>query len=752
MLFKGDASSLAGSEATKKIRNTSGKANTKKKSSTARKFLDDDVEADTNPQQQQGSLPVFVEGSTYWDDEKSAKRECNKRSKCFAWCTRTQCIICFLATLLVFGVITLAVSLTMARQQSTEQEADEIQLTDSSFESDDVVNFSFGINPDTGTNTPVDTSKDDLVASPAPTKGPSQAPTLEATILADLESLLVPKPSLAPTTTATPSPTLSPSITSTSPTGTQTTSPTETPKAIAVSFTATSPPLATQSPTWSATQIPTQPLTLSPTERPTPKPSPGPTRLPTVRPTRSPTKSPTTSAPTVYTPLLEPNTILQQEVKLMGEQGGDAMGSAVALSGNGQILVVGSPNAGGGGGTDTERAGRVQIFERFPKAGSNDVWEWTPRGTIQGAGAMNELGFSVASNDDGSVVAVSEPAANSRRGRVFLYAWRESEGVYMAKQELSGQQEAGQFGTSISLSGDGRRLAVGSPYYSVTTDPDLDLKGKVDVFEYSDTSQQWQAMDTNNNPNLFIGSAWMDWFGWSVALSQDGQMLAVGAPRNMEFGGYVQCFQWSTDSWEFMGAPIMNTIPPMKKDDRFGHAVSFTNTGSNEQGYRKIARVAIGAPWKDVGDVLNSGMVAIYEFSDSKWVVDVGEALGGVFIENAPGFYHQFGYSLQMQGDAIAVGIPGRDNRRGMVDIFWLSHAFSKEAPDSSGWEHLSNSALTGDIAGDDFGFSVGLSLQTHGEGSETPSSLSIAAGGVMVSAASPASSPGYSKVYHTGD
>jgi hypothetical protein len=459
---------------------------------------------------------------------------------------------------------------------------------------------------------------------------------------------------------------------------------------------------------------------------------------------------------------LYPDVILQQESQMWGTGEGDAAGSSLALSKNGQVLIFGAPN-GDNINAAIERVGHVHVYERSRRTevivsrDTGDAWEWTLRALIQGDEGLSQLGFSVAIDDDGSTIVVSQPTFDSRRGKVTIYEWQprsdgESGGEYVPRHVLVGDQTADHFGISVSLSADGKRLAVSSPYYSSQAQPDqpaLLLRGQVHVFEYSEAIQEYQPMKAEGGSYL-LGSNSLDWFGWSVSLSSDGMTLAAGAPRNTEFGGYVQCFRYDGDRWVALGGPIVNDVMPVKLDDRFGHAISVTTTGTTPSGNGFVTRLSIGAPWKDVGDVLNSGMVAIYEWSpsESSWLQDTGGALGGILTEDEPGFYHQLGYSMHMDGDAIAVGIPGWKNRRGLVNIFWLSHAFSDN--NSGTWERLTN-PLMGESDGDDFGFSVSLTLKMKDAEVKEPAAVFVAAGAIMVSAPSPVST-GYSKVFQLGD
>jgi len=657
------------------------------------------------------------------DDEDDIHQKNNRKPVCYclpSFCSGTQgVVVCILIILFFMGLVTMVVSYVLSQQDSSSSDASSsLQDGDAS---DGLFNSSIFEQPtDNSNNTNSTSTLLPTAMGPAAQQQTPQPATIvpssqdheESSLFVDVVEDLLED---AETITLTPS----------TPTQVPTSS---NPEMISVSL--------------SNTRVPTQ----SPTS---------------VLSTQSPSAILPTESPTVPRLLLDPTTIFTPEEKLVGIEGGDAAGSSTALSGDGQVVIVGSPNASPGG---VQRSGRVQIFERQKPAtksktsflrqdDATDIlegWEWKLRGIITGSESMNQLGYSVATNRDGSIVVVSQPTADSRTGRVDIYQWQEGESAYVERQILFGEQTTDHFGISLSLSGDGRRLAVGSPYHSTETEPGsaaLNLRGQVQVFEYSETLEQWEIMRVERE-DLFLGGASLDWMGWSLSLSRDGQILAVGAPRNTEFGGYAQCFQWNGSTWTVMGSPILNAIAPVKLDDRFGHAVSITNTASRPDGTsNNIARVAIGSPWKDMGNVLNSGMVAVYEWNGSSWELDVDDqAWSGVLTEAQPGFYHQLGYAMQMDGDAIVIGVPGHDSRRGLVHLYWKAHVYS-ESEQGNSWQHLLD-PLIGAAPGDDFGFSVGLVTETSGvELNSNPASLSIAVGAIQVSVDSPEAT-GYSEVF----
>ena len=169
-------------------------------------------------------------------------------------------------------------------------------------------------------------------------------------------------------------------------------------------------------------------------------------------------------------------------------------------------------------------------------------------------------------------------------------------------------------------------------------------------------------------------------------MNGDGSIVAVGAPRNLIFGGYVNCYEFVDGDWKQLGNSMRNFEEPLRSDDSFGHVVKMNSDGN---------RLAIGSPGKNK-DANDAGMVAVYELDDSgqEWV-----QLGDVITSKEPRGNDEFGFSVDLKGDILVVGIPGR-GRQGQVDFFqydsttriWSLH------PDSLQGEEGSN-----------FGYSVRL-------------------------------------------
>ena len=85
-------------------------------------------------------------------------------------------------------------------------------------------------------------------------------------------------------------------------------------------------------------------------------------------------------------------------------------------------------------------------------------------------------------------------------------------------EEMTGDDE---FANSVSMSADGKRVAIGAPAIDYSSDPQI-TTGYVEVYEYNETNKDWVQIG-----NTMVGEAPGDQFGYVVSLSADGNRLAV---------------------------------------------------------------------------------------------------------------------------------------------------------------------------------------------------------------------------------
>ena len=243
----------------------------------------------------------------------------------------------------------------------------------------------------------------------------------------------------------------------------------------------------------------------------------------------------------------------------------DTFGSAVALSSDGNTLAVGAYNEGSDligvtPGTPNESA----TLNNAPGAGAVYVYTrnagaWTQQAYVKAsnADAGDNFGSAVALNGDGSTLAVGAPLeasaltgvtagavneatsgnASFNAGVVYVYARNAGAWSQQAYVKASNTGDGDQFGFSVALSGDGNTLAVGAPFEDGSGVGVSGMAGVVyddvalnagAVYVYSRSGTNWAPQTFVKASNTTTGDK--DAFGSSVALSNDGNTLAIGAP------------------------------------------------------------------------------------------------------------------------------------------------------------------------------------------------------------------------------
>lgn len=162
----------------------------------------------------------------------------------------------------------------------------------------------------------------------------------------------------------------------------------------------------------------------------------------------------------------------------------------------------------------------------------------------------DQFGYAVAISSDGSTLAVGSPMENSGAtgvdgnradtsaddaGAVFVYVRSGSRWLFQAYLKASNAESFDQFGNALALSADGNTLAVAAFFESSgatgingnQADNSSPQSGAAYIFTRAGTKWTQQAyIKASNTGERDDG----DTFGYSIALSDDGTTLAVGAP------------------------------------------------------------------------------------------------------------------------------------------------------------------------------------------------------------------------------
>ncbi len=365
-------------------------------------------------------------------------------------------------------------------------------------------------------------------------------------------------------------------------------------------------------------------------------------------------------------------------------------GYSLALSEDGNTLAVGAirdisaaTGINGNPATSTQlsRSGAAYVFTR-------DGDDWSQQAFIKASNAhsLAFFGWRVALDNAGHTLAVSaygehattneinndQAALNSpNSGAVYVFVLDEDEGWRQQTYLKAANNRGGlQFGYSLALSGDGRTLAAGG-VGDASRDSGMDARpnnleapssGAVYVFARGTNLWAQQAYIKASNADT------SDHFGSSVALSEDGNVLAVGAifAAEQTYGdsgtrvrtGAAYVFNRSGIHWTEV-ARLTN--PNGIHGERFGGALALSGDGS---------LLAVGAMMESSdatgieGDATNTeapanGATFVYRQQDGSWQQSV--------YVKAPITQSQqrFGQSLSLSNDGSALAVGAYRNASG---------------------------------------------------------------------------------------
>ncbi len=247
----------------------------------------------------------------------------------------------------------------------------------------------------------------------------------------------------------------------------------------------------------------------------------------------------------------------QAYIKAEYPEENDLFGSSIALSDDGNTLVVGALDEDGGqpgiNGDQTDNSGRgsgaVYVFTRVGG-------DWSQQAYVKGLNTerADAFGAAIAISADGNTLAVGAPDENNTstganaeighrvgsdqrteysNGAVYLFVRHNGSWAQQSYIKPSHVGRFDQFGTRVALSSDGKLLAVGvpledSPAAGIDGSRDDDEAGGSEfgaVYLYTRSEGVWSDHAYVKAPNVGV----YDEFGSIVALDGDGTTLLVGA-------------------------------------------------------------------------------------------------------------------------------------------------------------------------------------------------------------------------------
>ena len=351
-------------------------------------------------------------------------------------------------------------------------------------------------------------------------------------------------------------------------------------------------------------------------------------------------------------------------------QAGDKIGFDVAAADPYVVLSRCGSNAG---------RGSAVVLRR--DAGS---WRTTASLVPTDFPAGANFGFSVAT--DGVLTAVGAPfddATGSQSGSVSLYLRSGESWPLFAT--LFGSDAFSLFGFDVAVSGDG---IVAS---------DLSPSGEhVRVFRRVGMTIVEEA--TLVAPGGGAGSL----FGLSVAMS--GDRIAVGAPLADLGGadsGAVYVFERVSGFW----TEAYQVVPATPlAGARFGSSVALEGN-----------RLVVGAPRADDPST-DAGRASVFLFDGVDWTEEATLVAPDNWLDTQFGSGNLFGWSVAIDGDAIAVGAPGKDDAAqdaGAAYVYTLNEGE---------WTFQEKYTAPGSVIDAEFGYSVAVAGEDAIAGRPIPS------------------------------
>lgn len=263
-----------------------------------------------------------------------------------------------------------------------------------------------------------------------------------------------------------------------------------------------------------------------------------------------------------------------QQAKLVANDsiGLAGQGMFVDLSADGNTLAFSGP-------FDNNNQGAVWVFVR------NSCGVWIQQGpkliNVFGTAGMNFGAGGVSLSADGNTLAVGEPGDNTMEGGVWIYTrsqctWTQGSHLVGTPSPLGAAQ-----GLSVDISAEGTTVAFGSFIDTVW----------VFVYENGIWSQQGAPLTNITS------------FGYSVALSADGNTLAGGAPFYNPDAGAVVIYVREGGIWSQQGPPLQAVTSGTAFQ---GTTVALTSDGNT---------LLVGG----VTDVLGPGTTWVWTRVDDNW-------------------------------------------------------------------------------------------------------------------------------------
>lgn len=326
-------------------------------------------------------------------------------------------------------------------------------------------------------------------------------------------------------------------------------------------------------------------------------------------------------------------------------------GNSISMNDDGTIIAVVStkPNVNFGGNINilTLRVLRYNGYE-WVQFGDDIIDNFSP---------ADEDPAAIISNDGKIVAYIATDNESSSKKLLNIYRFNNSKWEKFGN-DINNLQESdnNKFGISISLSGNGKIIAVNS--IITPTDNLSKSRSVIQIFKLNDSDDTWMQLGQNIYSEIYDNEITPS-NNSCISLNTDGTIIAFGSPgtglvdgsgfQDINYGS-VTILKYNGFIWLEMGQKLNsvnnvydNTDPPQFIN--FGHSVSLNSDGTI---------VAIGSPYYKV-DGYETGVVKIFKYNGFEW-----KQLGMDIYNTSTTLVNLFGWSVSINntGTIVVVGSP----------------------------------------------------------------------------------------------
>ena len=268
---------------------------------------------------------------------------------------------------------------------------------------------------------------------------------------------------------------------------------------------------------------------------------------------------------------------VQQTELLPPGSGNPQFGQSVAVSGDGNTVLIGAPYTGYTA-TTGQAPGAAYVYVR---SGGT----WSEQTELVGTGAIGGAfqGSSVALAADGNTAIVGGPSDDNYVGAAWVFTrsgttWTQVSKL-VALTVTGGPDPSAEQGWSVALSGDGATALLGAPH-----DGGNDVGAAwVFVNQNGTWTQQGSKLTATTNPAQQ---------GYSVALSTNGSTALVGSPDDTTSeGGGAWVYTRSGTTWNQQGSELVGaTNLEESAEGQIGRAVGQRQHSPHRREQRHLIR------------------------------------------------------------------------------------------------------------------------------------------------------------------